>query len=211
MALLIDGINFQIKKIGNKEYNGGSVLKESISPDGKIRLTGIIQRAEAPNQNKRIYPKPILEKEVARYIKEEISQKRAFGELDHPDSTVINYRNVSHVILELWWEGNDLWGTLELLDTPSGNIAKAIILAGYTIGISSRGLGSAKQLAENITEVQDDFLLIGWDLVTNPSTHNAFVELTESKDSNIINKEKEISTLMQDIICELSGVCCINK
>lgn len=210
MALLIDGINFQIKKIGNKEYTGGSVLKESISPDGKIRLTGIIQRAEAPNQNKRIYPKPILEKEVVRYIKEEISQKRAFGELDHPDSTVINYRNVSHVILELWWEGNDLWGTLELLDTPSGNIAKAIILAGYTIGISSRGLGSAKQLAENITEVQDDFLLIGWDLVTNPSTHNAFVELSESV-INETNKEREISLLMSDIICELSGVCCINK
>jgi len=132
------------------------------------------------------------------------------GELDHPDSTVINLKNVSHNIKEIWWEGDDLCGTVEILGTPSGNILKELLKAGILLGISSRGMGSTKPLGANKVEVAEDFELIGWDFVSNPSTHGAFmVPMNES-----VNPLKQIGTdvcgeycraqdLMREIITEI--------
>jgi len=144
--------------------------------DGSFIVEGILQRAGAKNQNGRVYPKHILERECKRYEKEFIHQHRALGELDHPESQVVNLNNVSHNILKIWWKGDDLCGALQVLDTPSGKILKSLFKEGIRLGISSRGLGSVKELRnENIMEVQPDFELICWDVVSNPSTHGAFI------------------------------------
>lgn len=185
--------------------------------DGRLIVSGVLQRADAKNQNGRVYPKSILEREVNRYMENEIAQKRALGELDHPESSVVNLRNVSHNILECGWKGNDLVGKVEILSTPSGNILKELFKAGVTLGISSRGLGSVKPLYEGgdeTVEVQPDFELITFDFVSNPSTHGAFLKPTnegiikESREYNI-NPKQKAEGLIRDIICELSGVCCI--
>ena len=141
---------------------------------GRTLVKGVLQRAGAENQNGRVYPKPILEREAKKY-ETFIKERRALGELDHPDSTVINLKNVSHNIREIWWEGDDLCGTVEVLSTPSGNILKELLKAGILLGISSRGMGSTKPLSGNKVEVAEDFELIGWDFVSNPSTHGAFM------------------------------------
>ena len=150
-------------------------LNESKNRDGKVIVSGVLQRAEAKNQNGRIYPKQILVREVKKYQSNQIKENRALGELDHPESSVINLRNVSHNVLECDWQGNDLVGTVEILPTPSGNILKQLLQAGIRLGISSRGLGSVKEINESTVEVQDDFELIGWDFVSNPSTQGAFM------------------------------------
>jgi len=188
------------------------ILNEAVNSFGKFIVEGPIQRADAKNQNGRIYPKKILQREVERYINEEIAENRALGELDHPDSSVINLKNASHNILEVWWEGNDLYGRIELLDTPSGRILKKLFEHNITVGISSRGMGSVDQLDESTVEVQDDFQLVCWDFVSNPSTHGAFMNrVTESVNMTTSNTYSTAHELIRDIICELSGVCCINK
>ena len=108
---------------------------------GRTLVKGVLQRASAENQNGRVYPKPILEREAKKYLTF-IKERRALGELDHPDSTVINLKNVSHNVREIHWEGDDLCGTVEILPTPSGNILKELLKAGILLGISSRGMGS---------------------------------------------------------------------
>ena len=203
--LLIDWMPFKVSV---------DAINESIRRNsGRLIVKGILQRANVKNQNGRVYPKPVLEREVNRYIKNEIAQRRALGELDHPDSSVVNLRNVSHNILECEWKGDDLYGVVEILDTPSGNILKELFKAGITVGISSRGLGSVKTLYEGgdeTMEVQPDFELITFDFVSNPSTHGAFMkpvnESVKSSSDNIYNKEL-IDGLIRDIICELSGEC----
>lgn len=151
-------------------------INESIKENGgRLIVNGVLQRAEAKNQNGRVYPKPILEREVKKYASTNIAQRRALGELDHPDSMVVNLSNVSHNILEVDWKGNDLVGKVEILNTPAGKILKELFEAGITLGISSRGMGSVKQLDEKTVEVQDDFELIAWDFVSNPSTQGAFM------------------------------------
>ena len=176
---------------------------------GRVLVKGVLQRAGAENQNGRVYPKPILEREAKKYLTF-IKERRALGELDHPDSTVINLKNVSHNIKEIWWEGDDLCGTVEILGTPSGNILKELLKAGILLGISSRGMGSVTNIGEGKVKVQDDFELIGWDFVSNPSTHGAFmVPMNES-----VNPLKNIGTdvcgeyckaqdLMREIITEI--------
>jgi hypothetical protein len=141
---------------------------------GRTIVKGILQRAGAENQNGRVYPMPILQREAKKY-ETLIKERRALGELDHPESSVINLKNVSHNVREIHWEGNDLCGTVEILPTPSGNILKELLRAGILLGISSRGMGSTRQLEGNKVEVQEDFELIGWDFVSNPSTHGAFM------------------------------------
>jgi hypothetical protein len=177
---------------------------------GRVLVKGVLQRAGAPNQNERVYPKSILEREATKYL-QFIKERRALGELDHPDSTVINLKNVSHNIKDIWWEGDDLCGTVEILSTPSGNILKELLKAGILLGISSRGMGSTRPLGGNKVEVQEDFELIGWDFVSNPSTHGAFmVPMNES-----VNPLKQIGTdvcgeycksqdLMREIITEIA-------
>jgi hypothetical protein len=150
-------------------------ITESKERPGVFEVTGIMQRAGAQNQNGRVYDKKVLIREVNNYMENFVKVGNAYGELDHPESPIVSLKNASHVVKDLWWEGDDLCGRVELLNTPSGNIVKEIIKGGHTIGISSRGTGSVKPTNEGYLEVQDDFELVCWDFVSNPSTHGAFM------------------------------------
>ena len=147
--------------------------------DGRLIVKGVLQRAEAKNQNGRIYPAETLVREAKKYSQVQIAERRALGELDHPDSSVVNLNNVSHNVLEMHWKGDDLVGTVEVLGTPAGKILKELFKSGIKLGISSRGLGSVKEIREGdddgTVEVQPDFELIAFDFVSNPSTHGAFL------------------------------------
>ena len=176
---------------------------------GRTLVKGILQRAGAENQNGRVYPRNILEREAKKY-ETLIKERRALGELDHPDSGVINLKNVSHNIKEIHWDGDDLMGTVEILPTPSGNILKELLRAGILLGISSRGMCSVTPMGEGKVKVGDDFELIGWDFVSNPSTHGAFMTpLQESVNKNIqegvvCNEYCKAQDLMREIITELA-------
>ena len=190
--------------------------KSTVLTEGKgdrnLMVEGVIQRADAKNQNGRVYPKTILEREVERYIDGPVAENRALGELDHPESMVINLKNVSHNIKKLWWNGDDLMGKVEVLPTPSGNILKELFLNKITVGISSRGMGSVQPLGEGTVEVQDDFELLCWDFVSTPSTQGAFMTptgLSEGYKPQHTSKYSKINSLVSDIICSQSGVCCI--
>lgn len=174
---------------------------------GRTLVKGILQRAGAENQNGRVYPLEILKREAKRY-ETLIKERRALGELDHPDSSVINLKNVSHNVREIHWEGNDLCGTVEILPTPSGNILKELLRAGILLGISSRGMGSTRQLEGNKVEVQEDFELIGWDFVSNPSTHGAFMtpmneSVVKSIGTDVCGDFCKAQDLMREIITGL--------
>jgi hypothetical protein len=174
-TLLVDVIPFEVTP---------EQINESISSNnGRLIVKGVLQRAESQNQNGRVYPKEILVREAKKYTAEFIKQRRAMGELDHPDSSVVNLQNVSHNILEMHWGGNDLVGTVEVLSTPAGNILKELFKSGIKLGISSRGLGSIKQEGTG-DEVQGDFELIAFDFVSNPSTHGAFLSPISEGKSN---------------------------
>ena len=160
------------------------MLTESKIKPGVFEVVGIMQRAGAKNQNGRIYKREILEEEVRNYVENFVKVGNAYGELDHPESAIVSLKNASHVVKELWWEGDDLMGKVELLNTPSGNIVKEILKGGHTIGISSRGTGSVTQTNEGTLMVQPDFELVCWDFVSNPSTQGAFmnpISLNEGK------------------------------
>lgn len=177
------------------------MLTESKTKPGVFEVVGIMQRAGAKNQNGRIYKKEILQKEVQNYIENFVKVGNAYGELDHPESAVVSLKNASHVVKELWWEGEDLMGKVELLNTPSGNIVKAIIEGGHTIGISSRGTGSVEQTNEGTLMVQPDFELCAWDFVSNPSTQGAFmrpVHLNEGK--QVVNKYTKLDSIINNIL-----------
>lgn len=177
------------------------IIKESKSRPGVFEVEGVMQRAGAQNQNGRVYEKKILMREVKKYMDEFVNNGNAFGELDHPESPVVSLKNASHIVKDLYWNGNDLMGKVELLNTPAGNIVKEIIKAGHTIGISSRGTGSVQQTNEGYLEVQPDFELVCWDFVSNPSTHGAFmnpVALNESK--KIIDKYNKVHSIINDIL-----------
>jgi len=189
------------------------VLSEAIKrPSKNLVVEGLVQRANAKNQNGRVYPKEVLLREVDKYMKGPIAENRALGELDHPESSVINLKNACHNILDLWWDGDDLVGKIEVLPTPSGNILKELFLNNITVGISSRGMGSVQPLGEGTVEVQDDFELLCWDFVSTPSTQGAFMTptgLSEGYKPQHTSKYSKINTLVSDIICSQSGVCCI--
>ena len=189
-----------------------SLNEAKLSPSKNLVVSGVVQRAESKNQNGRVYPKETLEREVEKYIGGPITENRALGELDHPESMVINLKNVSHNIKKLWWDGDDLMGKVEILPTPSGNILKELFLNKITVGISSRGMGSVKPLDEGTVEVQDDLELLCWDFVSTPSTQGAFMTptgLSEGYKPQHNNKYSKINSLVSDIICSQSGVCCI--
>ena len=167
------------------------LVERSIKENKSLIVSGVLQRAEAKNQNGRVYPREILQREAKKYTKEFISQRRAMGELDHPESSVVNLQNVSHNIKDMHWEGDNLLGEVEVLGTPSGNILKELFKAGIKLGISSRGMGSVETVSEangdQVTQVQPDFELIAFDFVSNPSTHGAFMHpdgINESVDKN---------------------------
>ena len=170
--LLVDVRPFDISR---KKINES--IKEN---DGRLVVKGVLQRAESKNQNGRVYPREVLLKEVAKYLENQVTERRALGELDHPESSVVNLNNASHNIIEMHWNGDDLMGTVEVLSTPAGNILKELFKSGIKLGISSRGLGSVepieeKEEGEDTVEVQPDFELIAFDFVSNPSTHGAFM------------------------------------
>jgi hypothetical protein len=171
-----------------------------------MRIRGKLQEAEVKNGNGRVYPKDILLKQIEKYIEGPITQKTAMGELDHPESSIVNLNNVSHNITKVWWDGNNVMGELMLLNTPSGKIAQELISAGIPLGISSRGMGSVKQIGETV-EVQEDFELLCFDLVSVPSTPEAYMSLAENKQYNPIKNYERINNLITEIICNQTGVC----
>ena len=199
--LIVDYIPFEVTP---------EQINESISNNGgKLIVHGVLQRAEAKNQNGRVYPREILERESKKYGQEFVKQKRALGELDHPDSSVVNLQNVSHNVTEMHWEGQNLVGTVEVLGTPSGNILKELFKAGIKLGISSRGMGSVEPMQEGDGQkVGQDFELIAFDFVSNPSTHGAFLyPLKESVDKNLpagrtCGKYCKAESIINDIIRE---------
>lgn len=167
--------------------------------NGGMMLTGVMQRADAKNGNGRVYPENVLRREVENY-KKLVAENRALGELDHPDESVINLKNASHIVTDIWWNGKDVMGKVKILTTPSGQILKSLVESGVKLGISSRGLGSVKEKA-GLTYVEDDFQLICFDFVSEPSTVGAFMALSESKKTpNIFNKSDRINRLLNDII-----------
>ena len=192
------------------DYIPFEILPEQISEsmkenNGKLVVKGVLQRADTKNQNGRVYPKEILMREAKKYFKNFIHQKRAMGELDHPESSVVNLANVSHNITEMNWNGDDLVGTVEVLGTPAGNILKELFKSGIKLGISSRGMGSVETMNEegDSQEVQDDFELIAFDFVSNPSTHGAFMyPMHENVNHSIVRDTKygKVEAIINDIL-----------
>jgi len=185
-----------------------STLKEN----RPLTVKGVIQRAEAKNQNGRIYPKEILEREINKYIEGPVKEKRALGELDHPESSVINLQNVSHNVTKVKMIGDDVYGEVEILPTPAGKILQALFASGITVGISSRGMGSVKEGHNGTVEVQDDFELLCFDFVSTPSTHGAFMTpvgraLQEGKIQVPEYKYTNVNNIIRDIICDNTGMC----
>ena len=189
------------------------LAEQAVRENKPLIVQGVLQRAEAKNQNGRVYPKKILEREVKQYMEGPVKENRAMGELDHPESSIINLQNVSHTVKKCWWDGDDVMGKVEILSTPAGNILKALFAAGITVGINSRGMGSVEEnISEGTVEVQDDFELLCWDFVSTPSTHGAFMKpstpgINENKIQKIEFKYTNINNIIRDIICDNTGVC----
>jgi hypothetical protein len=185
------------------DYTPDMIKESRDKNNGKVVMKGILQKADTLNQNGRIYPMAVLEREVRNYQKF-IAENRALGELDHPDSSVVNLKNVSHVIKEAYLERGVVYGSVELLDTPSGKILQSLVESGVKLGISSRGVGSVKKQGDYHI-VQDDFQLICWDYVSEPSTPGAFM-LPEGRTINsnelrtIFNKSDRIDRIINDIL-----------
>ena len=179
-----------------------SILTESLDGNKPFILKNVVlQRANAKNQNGRIYPKEILMREAAVYKKNFVDSRRAVGELDHPESPVVNLKNVCCNVVGLWSEGDDVRGDVEILSTPTGNIVKELIKNNIRLGISSRGMGSVRQMSENTVEVQEDFSLICFDIVSNPSTIGAFIN--ESVHKQATTEYDSIDKLIHDFLSEV--------
>lgn len=179
-----------------------AILTEAIDGNKPLILRNVVlQRANAKNQNGRVYPKEILMREAAAYKKNFVDSRRALGELDHPESPVVNLRNVCCNIVGLWTEGESVKGDIEILTTPTGNIVRELIKNNIKLGVSSRGMGSVQQMGENAVEVQEDFSLICFDIVSNPSTIGAFI--TENATPQILNPYENIDKLIHDFLSEI--------
>ena len=188
-------------------------ISESIEKNsGKLLVRGILQKATEQNQNGRVYTRALLEREAGKY-NELINDRRALGELDHPESSVVNLQNVSHNVKKMWWEGDNLLGDVEVLGTPAGNILKELFKSGITLGISSRGMGTTRE-SDGKTMVNDDFELVAFDFVSNPSTRGAFLEpvnlnesvSTETKvvtDGRVCTKYCKLEGIVHEILGEI--------
>ena len=185
------------------EYTSDMIKESREKNGGKIVMKGVLQKADTLNQNGRIYPLSILDREVRNYQKF-IQENRALGECDHPDSSVVELKNVSHIVREAHMDGDVCYGTVELLDTPCGKILQSLVEAGVTLGISSRGVGSTKKEG-GYQMVQDDFQLICWDFVSEPSTPGAFMmregkEISREELNKHFTKSDRIDRLFNDIL-----------
>jgi hypothetical protein len=189
-SLLIETISFQPRAFTLVEAKGGS---------GLPLVEGVLATAEIKNGNGRYYSKKIWDREIDKYM-DSVRQNRAVGELDHPESTVINLKNVCHNIKDIWWDGDHIMGKIEILPTPSGNILQALIGSGITVGVSSRGMGSVRQMGETL-EVQEDFELLCWDFVSTPSNPGSWMTpLHESLDKTLPNYSKA-NEIIREILC----------
>ena len=184
----------------------GLMLTEGkLSNRGNPMVEGILATAEVKNGNGRYYPRELWEREIDKYM-ESVKQNRALGELDHPESSVINLKNVSHNITEMWWDGDEVYGKIEILPTPSGNIFKALIENNITVGVSSRGMGSLEDRG-GVLEVQDDFELLCWDFVSTPSNPGSYMEIvTEGKKAQI-NKYQGVNSIVNELLCANTCTC----
>ena len=183
----------------------GLRITESKSKRGLPLVEGILATAEVKNGNGRYYSKDLWEREIDKY-RVLVDENRAMGELDHPESSVINLQNVSHNISDMWWDGDNVMGKIEILPTPNGNILKALVESGITVGVSSRGMGSLEQKGE-LMEVQDDFELLCWDFVSTPSNPDSFMHLVkENKEFKSQNKYQKVNSILGEILCS-HGQC----
>jgi hypothetical protein len=182
------------------------LLTENVNKDnGNVLVEGILATAEVKNGNGRYYSKELWQREMDKY-NELIQQRRSMGELDHPESTVVNLKNVSHIINEYWWDGDQVMGKIEILPTPSGNILKELIKNGCTVGVSSRGMGSLEQRGE-IMEVQDDFELLCWDFVSTPSNPGSYMhEILKEGKENFTYDYTQVNKIVHEILCS-KGSC----
>jgi len=196
--LLIEHIPFKVDKL---------LVEQSIKENRPLRVGGIIQRAGVKNHNGRIYEQKILEREIKKYINGPVREKRALGELDHPDSSVINLNNVSHNIVEVTMKGNDVHGVVEILTTPAGNILKELFRCGVTVGISSRGMGSVEENSDGVLMVQEDFDLLCFDFVSTPSTPGAYMSPMNEGVSTPTKDYTKVNNIIRDIICDNTGMC----
>ena len=173
--------------------------KRAVRENNAMFITGKLQEGGTVNGNMRMYPPEIMEREVKKYG-EMVKDNRALGELDHPDSSIINLANVSHMVIDIWMDGPSVMGKCKVLDTPSGQILRSLVDAGVKIGISSRGMGSVKE-HQGKTIVEDDFQLICFDIVSEPSTPNAFMALSENKLMNEqVEKNNKVLNLINSIL-----------
>ena len=194
--LLIETHTFKVNPVQLTE----NVNKEN----GNLLVEGILATAEVKNGNGRYYARDLWEREMDKYS-QIIKERRAIGELDHPESSVINLQNVSHIISEYWWDGDNVMGKIEILPTPSGNILKEIIKAGVTVDVSSRGMGSLEQNG-NVMEVQDDFELLCWDFVSTPSNPGSFMKTLNEGKETITYDYTNVNNIVREILCS-KGFC----
>jgi len=192
---------YVLQEFMDLDYSGDLLTEEEKEGNRNgthLIVAGKIQCANTPNGNGRVYPEGLLRREMKNYEKL-VKERRATGELDHPDNSVVTLANVSHLVTEVWWKGNDVMGKIKILDTPAGQIAKQLVSGGVQLGISSRGLGSTRQ-ENGVTMVEDDFQLLCFDLVSEPSTAGAFM-VAESKElKKYLTKADRINRALNDIL-----------
>lgn len=195
-SLLIETRSFNVSP--------GALTEVRKSPSGNLIVEGPLATVEIKNGNGRYYSKDLWKREIDKYM-DLVRDRRACGELDHPDSQVINLKNVSHNIAKIWWDGDNIMGAIEILPTPSGNILKELIGAGIKVGVSSRGMGSLKQVGE-VLEVQDDFELLCWDFVSTPSNPNSFMSSLHEGKTASVNPYNKVNSIITEILCS-NGSC----
>ena len=199
------------KKVLLREYYElceGGVCQDLLTEDekryvaaGGMILSGIMQKADTVNGNGRIYPHKVLMKEVENYGKL-VKDRRALGELDHPEDSVINLKNASHLVTEIWWRDTDVMGKVKVLDTPSGKVLQELVKSGVSLGISSRGMGSVRE-DQSQTIVEEDFQLICFDFVSEPSTPGAFM-MKEAREyqNKVFIKADRINRLLNEVLSD---------
>ncbi len=185
-----------------------SQLTENVNREnGNLMVEGILATAEQKNGNNRYYRRKIWDREMEKYD-QLVQERRSMGELDHPESTVINLKNVSHLVTDYGWDGDQLIGKIEILPTPSGNILKELIKNGVTVGVSSRGMGSLEQNG-SVMEVQDDFELLCWDFVSTPSNPGSFMSVLQEGKETITYDYSKVNKVLHEILCS-KGSCPIS-
>jgi len=183
-----------------------TLTEGKMSDRGNPVVGGILATAEVKNGNGRYYKKSLWQREIDKYM-DNVKERRALGELDHPESSVINLKNASHNIVDIYWDGNTVMGKIEILPTPSGNILKALLESNIKLGVSSRGMGSLQENADGLLEVQDDFDLPCWDFVSTPSNPGSYMtSLNEGKINSSYNPYQKVQSTITEILCS-NGNC----